>query len=105
MLEVVINEYHKIQTEYRQKCRERIRTQLEITGRQTTDEQMDQMIESGQLYDFAQSLLTDTKNAKQSLADIEARHRELLKVEESIRELNQMFKDLAMIVECQGETH
>merc|ERR1739838_126790 len=38
-----------------------------------------------------------------SLADIEARHRDIIKLENSIRELHDMFMDMAMLVESQGE--
>lgn len=48
-------------------------------------------------------ILTDTQQAKQSLADIEARHADIMKLEKSIRELHDMFLDMAMLVESQGE--
>jgi t-SNARE complex subunit (syntaxin) len=43
----------------------------------------------------------ETKIAKQTLADIEARHKDILKLEESIKELHDMFMDMAMLVESQ----
>ena len=43
----------------------------------------------------------ETQQAKQSLADIEARHRDIIKLENSIRELHDMFMDMAMLVESQ----
>ena len=48
-------------------------------------------------------ILTDTQQAKQSLADIEARPADIMKLEKSIRELHDMFMDMAMLVESQGE--
>lgn len=39
--------------------------------------------------------------AKQTLEELQARHQDLLKLEESIRELHEMFMDLAMIIESQ----
>lgn len=53
---------------------------------------------------FARSFLqiiTDTQQAKQTLADIEARHNDIIKLESSIRELHDMFMDMAMLVESQ----
>ncbi|GAA54725.1 syntaxin, partial [Clonorchis sinensis] len=47
--------------------------------------------------------MTDTQQAKQSLADIEARHQDIMKLEKSIKELHDMFMDMAMLVESQGE--
>lgn len=45
--------------------------------------------------------MTDTQQAKQSLADIEARHQDIMKLEKSIKELHDMFMDMAMLVESQ----
>ncbi len=46
-------------------------------------------------------IMTDTQQAKQSLADIEARHEDIIKLEKSIKELHDMFMDMAMLVESQ----
>ena len=42
-----------------------------------------------------------TKLAKQTLLDIEARHQEILKIEQSIKELHDMFMDMATLVQSQ----
>ena len=46
-------------------------------------------------------IITDTQQAKQSLKDIEARHNDIMKLEKSIKELHDMFMDMAMLVESQ----
>lgn len=46
-------------------------------------------------------IIMDTHQAKQTLADIEARHADIIKLENSIRELHDMFMDMAMLVESQ----
>lgn len=46
-------------------------------------------------------ILDDTQQARQSLKDIEARHNDIIKLENSIRELHDMFMDMAMLVESQ----
>ncbi|KAJ6643028.1 Syntaxin-1A [Pseudolycoriella hygida] len=50
-----------------------------------------------------QQIIMETQQAKQTLADIEARHADIIKLENSIRELHDMFMDMAMLVESQGE--
>ena len=45
--------------------------------------------------------MMDTAQAKQTLADIEARHADIIKLETSIKELHDMFMDMAMLVESQ----
>lgn len=47
----------------------------------------------------------ETQQAKQTLADIEARHADIIKLENSIRELHDMFMDMAMLVESQVREH
>ena len=50
---------------------------------------------------FTQGIMMDTAQAKQTLADIEARHADIIKLETSIKELHDMFMDMAMLVESQ----
>ncbi|RWS04527.1 syntaxin-like protein, partial [Dinothrombium tinctorium] len=99
----VMTDYNKTQTDYRERCKARIQRQLEITGKSTTNEELEEMIESGNPAIFTQGIMTDTQQAKQTLADIEARHADIIKLENSIRELHDMFMDMAMLVESQGE--
>ena len=50
---------------------------------------------------YIQGIIMDTAAAKQTLADIEARHADIIKLETSIKELHDMFMDMAMLVESQ----
>ena len=61
------------------------------------------MLDSGNLQLFTQDILMETKQSKQTLVDIEARHNDILKLEQSISELHDMFTDLALMIETQGE--
>ncbi|KRZ55051.1 Syntaxin-1A -like protein [Trichinella nativa] len=99
----VMTDYNKTQTDYRERCKGRIQRQLDIAGKQVDSEQLEEMIESGNPAIFTQGIITDTQQAKQTLADIEARHNDIIKLESSIRELHDMFMDMAMLVESQGE--
>jgi len=99
----VMSDYNTTQTDYRERCKGRIQRQLEITGRSVQGEELENMLESGNPAVFTQGIVMETQQAKQSLADIEARHRDIIKLENSIRELHDMFVDMAMLVESQGE--
>ena len=50
-------------------------------------------------------IIMETQQAKQTLADIEARHADIVKLERSIQELHDMFMDMAMLVEQQVRDH
>lgn len=99
----VMTEYQLTQADYRDRCKARIQRQLEITGRHTTDEEMEEMIESGNPAIFTRGIMMETQQAKQTLAEIEARHSDIMKLEKSILELRDLFVDLATMVEMQGD--
>ncbi|XP_006743932.2 syntaxin-1A, partial [Leptonychotes weddellii] len=99
----VMSEYNATQSDYRERCKGRIQRQLEITGRTTTSEELEDMLESGNPAIFASGIIMDSSISKQALSEIETRHSEIIKLENSIRELHDMFMDMAMLVESQGE--
>ncbi|VDL93653.1 unnamed protein product, partial [Schistocephalus solidus] len=99
----VMTDYNKAQVAFRDACKNRIKRQMEIAERKITNEELEDMLESGNPAIFTQEIMTDTQQAKQSLADIEARHEDIIKLEKSIKELHDMFMDMAMLVESQGE--
>ncbi|CAB3371131.1 syntaxin-1A isoform X1 [Cloeon dipterum] len=99
----VMTEYNRTQTDYNQKLKDRLQRQLEITGKKTTNEELEEMLESGNSAVFTEGIIMETQQAKQTLADIQARHADIIKLENSIRELHDMFMDMAMLVESQGE--
>ncbi|XP_044849794.1 syntaxin-1A isoform X2 [Mauremys mutica] len=99
----VMSEYNATQSDYRERCKGRIQRQLEITGRTTTSEELEDMLESGNPAIFSSGIIMDSNITKQALNEIETRHSEIIKLENSIRELHDMFMDMAMLVESQGE--
>jgi len=99
----VMTEYNSIQSEYRDKCKTRIRRQLDIAGRSLEDDELEDMIESGNPAIFTQGIIVETQQAKESLKEIEARHNDIIHLENSIRELHEMFTDMALLVASQGE--
>ncbi|XP_075914730.1 syntaxin-1B-like [Petromyzon marinus] len=99
----VMTEYNNTQAEYRSRCKGRIQRQLEITGKTTTDEELEEMLESGNPTIFTSGIIMDSKLTKQALSEIESRHSDIMRLETSIRELHDMFLDMAMLVEAQGE--
>ncbi|CAF0788071.1 unnamed protein product [Brachionus calyciflorus] len=99
----IMQNYNLIQANYRDDCKKRIKRQLEITGKDADDEEIEEMLESNNPQIFTQGILTETKMAKQALQDIEARHKDIKMLEKNILELHEMFADLAELIETQGE--
>nr|XP_033812270.1 syntaxin-2 isoform X1 [Geotrypetes seraphini]XP_033812271.1 syntaxin-2 isoform X1 [Geotrypetes seraphini] len=99
----VMTEYNETQTLFRERSKGRIQRQLEITGKSTTDDELEEMLESGNPSIFTSDIISDSQITRQALNEIESRHKDIMKLESSIRELHEMFMDMAMLVETQGE--
>ncbi|KTG32921.1 hypothetical protein cypCar_00011376, partial [Cyprinus carpio] len=84
----------------------RIRKTQHLTlspGRNTTNEELESMLESNNPSIFTSGIIMDCNISEQAMNEIETRHSEIIKLENSIRELHDMFMDMAMLVESQGE--
>uniref|UniRef100_A0A8C5E4V3 Syntaxin-2-like n=1 Tax=Gouania willdenowi TaxID=441366 RepID=A0A8C5E4V3_GOUWI len=99
----VMTQYNETQVFFREKSKARIQRQLEITGRVTTSEELEDMLESGNPSIFTSDIFSDSQITRQALDEIESRHRDIMRLESSIKELHSMFMDIAMLVETQGD--
>ncbi|XP_029368593.1 syntaxin 3b isoform X4 [Echeneis naucrates] len=97
----VMTKYNEAQVDFRERSKGRIQRQLEITGKATTDEELEEMLESGNAAVFTAGIV-DSGISKQALSEIESRHKDIVRLESSIKELHDMFVDIAMLVESQG---
>eukprot|EP01024_Parvocaulis_polyphysoides_P073207 TRINITY_DN9403_c0_g1_i1.p1 TRINITY_DN9403_c0_g1~~TRINITY_DN9403_c0_g1_i1.p1 ORF type:complete len:305 (-),score=61.63 TRINITY_DN9403_c0_g1_i1:159-1073(-) len=88
-----------IQSEYRDVVERRVYT---VTGQRGSEQEIDNLIESGQSDQlFRQALLSGNKVAD-TVAEIEERHKAVRELEEGLLELHQMFLDMSVLVEQQG---
>ncbi|XP_055024855.2 syntaxin-2 isoform X1 [Misgurnus anguillicaudatus] len=99
----VMTQYNETQVSFREKSKSRIQRQLEITGKVTTNEELEEMLENGNASVFTSDIISDSQITRQALNEIESRHKDILRLESSIKELHDMFVDMAMLVETQGE--
>ncbi|XP_046727996.1 syntaxin-1A isoform X2 [Silurus meridionalis] len=99
----VMTEYNDTQVSFRERSKCRIQRQLEITGKKTTSEELEDMLETGNPAIFTSDIIMDSQITRQALNEIESRHRDIIRLESSIKELHEMFVDMAMLVETQGE--
>ncbi|XP_031645998.1 syntaxin-3 isoform X2 [Oncorhynchus kisutch] len=97
----VMTKYNEAQVDFRERSKGRIRRQLEIR-KATTDEELEEMLEGGNSAVFTSGIM-DSGISKQALSEIEARHKDIVRLESSIKELHDMFVDIAMLVESQGD--
>nr|XP_046260703.1 syntaxin-19 [Scatophagus argus] len=85
-----------------ERCKHFIIRQLEVSGRDVTEEEVDEMVATGKWEVFNENLLNDARITRSQLSEIEQRHRELLSLENNMKELRDLFMDIFMLVEEQG---
>ncbi|XP_031703275.1 syntaxin-11a [Anarrhichthys ocellatus] len=97
-----ISEYNDAEMVQRENCKTRIHRQAEIMGKEVTREQIDEMIETGKWNVFSDNLLLEGRTARSALSEMETRHKELLELEGRIRDIHELFSQMAQLVEEQG---
>lgn len=97
-----MSEYNEAEMVQRENCKTRIQRQAEIMGKEVSREQIDEMIETGKWNVFSDNLLLEGRTARSALNEIETRHKELLELEGRIRDIHDLFSQMALLVEEQG---
>ena len=103
----LMQRYQQIQTQYRQDHREHIHREAEVIRPGITREEVDTLIDHGDMAQLMQTSLVqgDRQKDKATLAlvHIKEQHRDIIELEQSIAELYQIFVDMANLVDAQGE--
>jgi len=96
-----MRQYQEVQSTYKERSRDIIKKQVQLVNPDATNEEVEKAIESGSEQIFSTS--DRAKVASEALAYVQERHKEILKLQKSLEEVHQMFVDLAVLVEQQGE--
>ena len=99
-----ITRYQNLEFDYREKYKNQVERQLKIVHPNASDNEITQMIEtdsSSNLFNSVQSKkFGDTKAA---LDEVEQRHQDLMKIEKNVIELHQLFTEMTLMIQQQGE--
>ncbi|XP_006864719.1 PREDICTED: syntaxin-19 [Chrysochloris asiatica] len=87
-----------------EKCKKFIFRQLEVAGKEVSEEDVNDMLHQGKWEIFNESLLTEVTITKAQLSEIEQRHKELVNLENQIKDLRDLFSQISLLVEEQGES-
>ncbi|XP_060784749.1 syntaxin-19 [Neoarius graeffei] len=98
----VMRQYNDSLLSKQDKCKQFIIRQLEISGREVSEEEVENMVEQGKWDVFNENILVDVKITRTQLSEIEQRHKELLTLENNMKDLRELFLDVFMLVEEQG---
>lgn len=92
----------RVQREYREVVERRVYT---VTGQHASEEQIDHLIEAGEGETvFQKAILEQGRgHVMDTLAEIRERRDAVQELEASLQELHQIFLDMAVLVEAQGE--
>jgi t-SNARE complex subunit (syntaxin) len=75
------------------------------TGKVLDDATIERVVESGQVEQvIQQSLLGSSEELQDCIANIEARHQQVLSLERTMRDLLELFKDMATLVDVQQDS-
>ncbi|XP_061599601.1 syntaxin-11-like [Cololabis saira] len=91
--------YNDAETSHRDACRRQIRRQMEVVGREVSEQELQDMMEGEELCVFSAQLTG--KTARSALLQIESRHQELRELERRMAGIQDLFLDVAVLVEEQ----
>ncbi|XP_045915945.1 syntaxin-11-like [Micropterus dolomieu] len=100
-----MSEYNKAEEMQRDACRERLKRQASIMGTEITNEQLDEMVDKGgEGWDELSQNVQTTRNRtlRRAMVELQGRHKELLELEARLRDVHELFRHMAMLVEEQG---
>lgn len=102
----VMNKFQAVQTTYQAKYRQQLERQYLIVKPGATREELQTLTHSAESTSMLHQQIFASANraqAQSTLAQMRERHQEIQNIERSVQELHQMFLDIALIIEQQGE--
>ncbi|XP_028294266.1 syntaxin-11-like [Gouania willdenowi] len=95
----VMFSYNDTEMSHREACKRQIQRQMEVVGKEVGQEELEEMMNE-EVNVFSTQI--EGKTSQSALLQIESRHRELLELEKRIEDIQELFLDVAVLVEEQG---
>mmetsp|Transcript_29457 Transcript_29457/g.90127 ORF Transcript_29457/g.90127 Transcript_29457/m.90127 type:complete len:356 (+) Transcript_29457:89-1156(+) len=101
----VAKDYQRVQQTYRAEITKTVKRQLEIVKPDVSTEEIDDVMRRGGASDvYRAAIMAGTSDPIQTAyADVAGKYADVLKLEQSVQELHQMFLDFALLTEQQGD--
>lgn len=100
----MMNDYRELQVLYKNKYKQKLQRQLKIVKPDATSDDVEKILDGQNINIFTQQLIGGQQaEAKRALEDIQEKHQEILKIERGILELHQLFVDMSILIETQGD--
>jgi len=98
----VMQDYNRASHDFKKNLQERTRRQLKYVDSKMTDADIEKIVESGKANEVMKQALI-SENLADIVREIEDRHLEILKLEQQVLEVFELFRDLATLVDLQQE--
>lgn len=100
----VVQAYQLGQQEYKTKAKAKARRQVKLVAKDATDEEIEHAIENGGASSVIQAAILQDGDAISSFQQtVEDKYKDVLALERSVKQVHQMFMELALLVDQQGE--
>jgi len=97
-----MQDYQEAQAKYKRNVEETVKRQFKIVKPDASEAEVAEVLENGGQGIFTENMLA-SQNARSALEDVQEKHKDIQRLESSIQELHQLFVDLSVLVESQGE--
>lgn len=93
-------EYQKVVLDFQERVRSQIKRQVKIVKPDATEEELEAACEDGQGQIFSQAIMTGNRRgeARSALSAVQARHKEIQRIEQTIQELAELFQNMEQLV-------
>lgn len=101
----IMTEYNEAEDTQKMTCRKRIQRQASILGSKISDNDLDKIVDKGGegWADLSQSLQNQSgRTSRWALCEIKGRHKELVELEARMKDIQELFVQMAVLVEEQG---
>ncbi|KAM6912584.1 syntaxin-11-like [Xenentodon cancila] len=99
-LREVMFSYNDTEMSHKEACKQQIKRHMEVVGREVSEQELQEMMEGEDLCVF--SIQGTGKTARSALLQLESQHQELQELEKRIEGIQELFLDVAVLVEEQG---
>lgn len=101
--QTAMKEYQDASESFRESLKQRIARQARIVKEDITEEEVNRIIESDDPAKFLKEAMGLSDVLVEAVAELEERHERMRKIEHGVREILELFQELATLVEIQQE--
>jgi len=102
----LLTNFREVEEKYKNMHREKIERHLKIVNPDATEDDIQKAIETGSTEGIFAKQFVDQQYAEEAssaLQYVQSKHKQIMRLETSIEQLHQLFVDMAVLVEAQGE--